>query len=80
MENTLDYNFTVDGVPVVVKATPHEFNSEMQYRVSFNGSPEVFFAFDSELGRYAAKGNNALDVPDNVEIEIGNRLNADSRG
>jgi hypothetical protein len=78
MPKNLDFNLAVDGAPFVVRAEAYKFNDELQYNVSINGGPNVLFSFDSELGRYAARGDEAIDVPDNVEMEIGNRLNGKS--
>jgi len=71
---TQNFELLVDGVPYVVKATPYDFNTETRYLVSFNGSEEYVFAWDSSLARLASIGDEAVDIPDNLEIAIANRL------
>jgi hypothetical protein len=78
MSQTVDFNITVDGAPYVVKATPHLFNGEKQYNVAINNGDDVLFAFDPSLGRYAPVGDDATDVPDNLELAIGAKLNSNS--
>lgn len=68
----------LDGIPYMIKATPCYYNTELQYKVSINGNDEVMFVFDSDLGRYAAAGNASINVPDDIELAIGARLNSDS--
>lgn len=70
--------FSVDGIPYDVKASPHLYNNEIQYLVSINGSEDVIFVFDKELGRYSAQGNNTIQVPDPLDTTVGNSLNKDS--
>lgn len=74
----IDLEMAVDGVPYFVKATPFQLNGNKQYQVAINEAKEVTFVFDPELGRYAPVGDSALSVPDNLEIEIGTKLNNDS--
>lgn len=78
MEQTLVFNLSVDGAPYVIKAAPSRFNDTLQYTVNINDGTDVVFTFDRKLGRYAPVGDNAVDVADNLEIEIGNRLNSKS--
>jgi hypothetical protein len=78
MEGVLNMNFRVDEVPYYIIATPCRYNSEVQYKVSINGNDEVIFVFDSDLGRYAATGNDGALVPDNVEMTIAEKLNSHS--
>ena len=73
---TQNFELLVDGVPYVVKATPYDFNAETRYLVSFNGSDEYVFAWDSSLSRLASIGDEAVDIPDNLELAIANRLQA----
>lgn len=76
MGQTLKFNVAIDGAPYIIKAVPCQFNSDTQYRVNINDAEEVMFAFNPALGRYAAIGDDALNVPDNVEIVIGGKLNS----
>jgi hypothetical protein len=78
MEQTLDFNITVDGAPYVVKAVSCHFNDRLQYTVTINDGEEIIFAFDPQLGRYAPVGDDTIDVSDSLEIEIGSRLNGKS--
>ena len=73
---TQNFELLVDGVPYVVKATPYDFNAETRYLVSFNGSDEYVFAWDSTLSQFTAFGDEGVDIPDNLEIAIANRLQA----
>lgn len=75
---SIGFNLSVDGAPYIVKATPCRFNENIQYRVVINGGDEVLFTFNSELGRFAPVGDDAISVPDNLEIAIGNKLNSNS--
>lgn len=78
MEQTLVFNLSVDGAPYIVKAVPSHFNNILQYAVNINDGTDVVFTFDPRLGRYAPVGDNAVSVADNLEIEIGSRLNSKS--
>jgi len=78
MGQVLDFNLAVDGTPYVIKATPGHFNNNIQYTVTINDGAEIVFVFDPQLGRYAPVGDDAVDVSDSLEIEIGSRLNGKS--
>ena len=71
-----NFELVVDGVPYVVKASPYNFNGEKRFTVSFNGSPEYIFVYDPTLGRLASIGDDSVDIPDNLESAISNRLQA----
>ena len=60
----------IDGVPYIVKASPFDFNGETRFNVSYNGSEEYIFTWDSSLGRLAAIGDESVQIPDNLEVEI----------
>lgn len=60
----------VDGVPYIVKAVSFDYNGEVRFRVSYNGSEEFIFTWDSSLGRLAAIGDESVQIPDNLEVEI----------
>ena len=68
------FELVVDGLPYLVKATPYEFNTETRFLVSYNGSEEYVFTWDSALGRLAAIGDEAVDIPDSVEEAIAEKL------
>ncbi len=69
-------NLLVDGVPYLVEVTPYEFNTETRFKVSYNGSPEYIFTWDSELKRLAAIGDDAATLPDPLEVAIAEKLEA----
>lgn len=69
-----NFNLLVDSVPYIVTATPFIFNGEIRYLVSFNGSPEHVFTWDSELGRLSAINDEASTLPDNLEVAISEKL------
>jgi hypothetical protein len=73
--NTQNIELVLDGVPYRVQATPFEFNTETRFRVSYNGN-EYIFTWDSSLGRLAAIGDEAVDLPDNLEVAVAEKLQA----
>ena len=77
-----DHTFTllVHDVPLEVTSIPFEYNTETRFRVSYNGSPEVIFTWDSSLGKLAAISNEASTMPDDVEIAIAEKLQSDVEG
>ncbi|MES2702309.1 MAG: hypothetical protein V4649_06700 [Bacteroidota bacterium] len=77
-QNRLHLELQVDNRPYVVDAERCSYNDELQYRVKVNGSDEVLFVFDRDLGHYHASGNDGAMVPENVAEAIGNQLNRDS--
>jgi hypothetical protein len=72
------FEFRLDGVPYIVKATPFQFNTETRYRVQFNGNEHIF-TWDSRIGRLAPIDDDASDIPDVVEEEIARRLQSSRR-
>jgi hypothetical protein len=68
------FEIRVSGVPYMVKATPFMFNEETRFRVSYNGSDEHIFTWDSSLGRLTAIDDDAGVLPDDLEVEIASRL------
>lgn len=71
-----DQNFQLllNGVPFLVKATPFDFNTETRYTVSYNGSDEFVFAYDTTVGRYTALGDESATIPDDLEEAIAEKL------
>lgn len=69
----MDLTTVIDGVPFTIKAEDFDFNSEKRFRVSYDGKDYVF-AYDSELGRYAAIGDEAINIPDNLEAVLSEKL------
>lgn len=68
------FELMVDGMPVMVKATPYEFNTETRFLVSYNGSEEYVFTWDSTLGRLAVIGDEGVDIPVTIEEAIAEKL------
>lgn len=68
------FELLVDGMPVMVTATPYEFNMETRFLVRYNGSDEYVFTWDSRLGRLAAIGDDAATIPDVIEEAIAGKL------
>jgi hypothetical protein len=70
------FELLLSGVPYFVKAEPFAFNTETRYRVSYNGSDEHIFTWDSSLGRLTAIDEDAGTIPDDLETAIADRLQA----
>ena len=68
------FNLLVDSVPYMVKAVPFRFNDEVRFRVSFNGSPEHVFTWDSSLGQLRAINDDSSTMPDDLELAISEKL------
>jgi len=68
-----DVTTVLDGVPYRVTAEPFDFNSEKRFKVNYDGK-EYIFAYDSSMGRYASLGTEAIDIPDNLESMLAERL------
>lgn len=71
------FELTVDGKPVVVKATPYQtLSTETRFRVSVNESPVHIFAWDKDLNRLTAidSSNAAGHMPDKIDEAIGRQL------
>ena len=68
-----DVTAVIDGVPYNVKAEPYDYNAEKRFKINYNGN-EYIFAYDSSMGRYAALGDEAVDIPDNLEALVAERL------
>ena len=72
--NERSFNILVDSVPYMVKAVSFSFNGETRFRVSFNGSPEHVFTWDSSLGQLRAIDDDSSTLPDNLEVAISEKL------
>jgi hypothetical protein len=64
----------VENTPYILEVTPFSFNEEMRYHVSYNGGPDILFAWDNTVGHYAAFGDDASTMPDSVELAIAEKL------
>ena|SRR5437762_3820346 len=71
-----NFNILVDNLPYLVTATRFKFNGEVRYKVSFNGSSEHVFTWDSSLGQLRAIDDEASTMPDNLEMAISEKLQA----
>ena len=71
-EQTL--HLVVDSVPYILKVVPFEFNGEKRFTVSYNGSTDFIFTWDSSIGRLAAIDDDAASLPYNIEVAIAEKL------
>ena len=74
--NRKKYEVMVDQVPYEVIAEPFTFNGELRYYISVNGSDDHVFTWDAELKRLSAINDEAASLPEALEQEISNRLQA----
>jgi len=58
----------------MIKAIPFFYNGDIRYRISFNGSAEYVFTWDSSLGQLRAIDDEAATMPDNLEVAISEKL------
>lgn len=72
------FELVVDGVPYEVAAEPFEFNTETRFKVQYNGTEHIF-TWDSSLGRLAPIDDDAIEIPDNLEVAIAERLQSAKR-
>jgi hypothetical protein len=70
----ISFEVLLYGVPYLVKAAPFLFNEEMRFTVAYNNGPEYIFAYDEEMAQYRAIGDEAINIPDNLEEAIAIRL------
>jgi hypothetical protein len=71
------FELTIDGKPLVVKATPYQtLSTETRFRVSINDSPVHIYGWDKDLNRLTAidSSNAANHVPDKLDEQIGREL------
>ncbi len=73
--DTKNFELVVDGVPYEIKAKPFMFNDELRFSVTYNNSEEYIFSRDAEAGQLVAIDNASLDIPDNLEEAIAEKLN-----
>jgi hypothetical protein len=71
---TKNFELLLDGVPYEVKAKPFMFNDELRFAVTYNNSEEYIFTRDAEAGQLMAIDSDAVDIPDNLEQAISERL------
>ncbi|HEV7622203.1 MAG TPA: hypothetical protein VGO09_10730 [Flavisolibacter sp.] len=68
------FNLLVNGVPYLVKAKPFEFNTETRFTINYNSSDDHIFAWDSQVGSLIAIDDDAINIPDDLEIAISEKL------
>jgi len=68
-----DITTVIDGVPFNARIESFDFNTEKRFKVNYDGK-EFIFAYDSTLGRYAAIGDESVDIPDNLEAVLAEKL------
>ena len=73
--DTKKFDLIIDGVPYNIKATPFMFNDEIRFSISYNDSEEYIFARDGNVGQLTAIDSGAVDIPDNLEEAIAEKLN-----
>lgn len=70
------FQLLLNGVPYIVKVAPFEFNAETRFNVSYNGSEEYVFTYDTSVGQYVSISDNGETVPADLELAISQRLYA----
>jgi hypothetical protein len=75
--NRKTYALLIDEVPYEVMVEPFTFNGEQRFYVNVNGGDDHVFTWDSEIRRLTAIDEGASTLPDALEQEISNRLQAD---
>lgn len=71
------FELTIDGKPLVVKATPYQtLSTETRFRVSINDSPVHIFGWDKDLNRLTAIDSSAAagSMPNKIDEAIGRQL------
>jgi len=74
--DTKNFELIADGVPYEVKAKPFMFNDELRFKVTYNDSEEYIFTQDAEAGQLMAIDDAAVDIPDNLEEAMAEKLNS----
>jgi len=68
------FEIVLYGIPYLVKMEPFLFNEEPRFTVTYNNGPEYIFARDVEMAQYRAIGDEAINIPDDLEEAIAARL------
>lgn len=74
--DTKNFDLVIDGVPYKIKAKPFMFNDQLRFSVICNDSEEYIFARDENVGQLTAIDSAAVDIPDNLEEAIAEKLNS----
>ena len=72
-----NYNLVIDEVPYLITAEAFTFNDEQRYYISVNGGEDHVFTWDSDMKRLTAIDDESGTLPEALEEEISNRLQAD---
>jgi hypothetical protein len=75
--NRKTYALLIDEIPYEVMVEPFTFNGEQRFYVSVNGGDEHVFTWDSEIRRLTAIDQEGSTLPDALEQELSNRIQAD---
>lgn len=77
------FELSIDGEPVVVRATPYQtLSTETRFRVSINDSPVYIFGWDKDLNRLAtiesssAAGNVSATIEEAISHQLYQRMAA----
>lgn len=70
---TFDITTVIDGVPYRVTAEPYDFNTEKRFKVNYDNK-EYVFAYNSDIGRYAAIEDEAVNIPVSLEAFVAEKL------
>jgi len=62
------------GIPYLVKIEPFSFNEEPRFKITYNNGPEYIFARDEQMSQYRAIGDEAINIPDDLEESIATKL------
>ncbi|NII24482.1 hypothetical protein HB364_05300 [Pseudoflavitalea sp. X16] len=71
------FELSIDGKPVVVRATPYQtLSTETRFRVSIDDSPIYIFGWDKDLNRLTTieSSSAAGNVPATIEEAISHQL------
>lgn len=70
----IHFESVIDGVPYDITAVPYTYNLMTRFKVSYNGSREYIFAWDETLQRLTPIGDESIDIPDNLQRAIVEKL------
>jgi len=68
-----DLTTVIDGVPYNVSAEPYDFNAEKRFKVNYDNQ-EYIFAYNSDIGRYAAIEDEGVNIPVALEAFVAEKL------
>jgi len=74
VNNSRRLEINVDMTPYILSVTPFKFNEEVRYHVSYNGSPDILFAWDNNVGHFAAFVDDSATMPTYPELHNPNEF------